>query len=175
MSCEIRQLSREEWEGKSFVFRYTTRHYLDIIPASCGFLIEEKTFDAELKKEFTDTLFSDWLSDPILLGAFVEDRLVGIVEGSMENWNKRFRISNLLVMEEGDRRCGIGSCLMEKMAEIARGKGARMVILETQSCNEKAIAFYRKQGFSIIGFDLYSYSNDDPGKHEVRLEMGRKL
>lgn len=28
---------------------------------------------------------------------------------------------------------------------------------------------------TIIGFDLYSYSNDDPEKHEVRIEMGRKL
>ena len=27
----------------------------------------------------------------------------------------------------------------------------------------------------IIGFDLYSYSNDDPERHEVRIEMGKKL
>ncbi len=47
--------------------------------------------------------------------------------------------------------------------------------LETQSCNEAAIAFYRKNGFSVIGFDLYAYSNDDPERHEVRIEMGKKL
>jgi ribosomal protein S18 acetylase RimI-like enzyme len=50
-----------------------------------------------------------------------------------------------------------------------------MVILETQTCNENAIAFYKKNGFEIIGFDLYAYSNDDPEKHEIRIEMGRKL
>ena len=50
-----------------------------------------------------------------------------------------------------------------------------MIVLETQSCNENAIAFYRKNGFEIIGFDLYAYSNDDPERHEVRLEMGKKL
>ena len=38
-----------------------------------------------------------------------------------------------------------------------------------------AIAFYRRYGFEIIGFDLYSYSNTDPEKNEVRVEMGRKL
>ncbi len=27
----------------------------------------------------------------------------------------------------------------------------------------------------LIGFDLYSYSNDDPDRHEVRIEMGKKL
>ncbi|MEI3063517.1 MAG: hypothetical protein V8S99_01700 [Oscillospiraceae bacterium] len=53
--------------------------------------------------------------------------------------------------------------------------GARMIVLETQSCNEAAIAFYRKNGFSVIGFDLYAYSNTDPERHEVRIEMGKKL
>ena len=50
-----------------------------------------------------------------------------------------------------------------------------MAVLETQTCNERAIAFYRKMGFEIIGFDLYAYTNQDPERHEVRLEMGLKL
>ena len=50
-----------------------------------------------------------------------------------------------------------------------------MIVLETQTCNENTIAFYKRNGFSIIGFDLYSYSNDDPERHEVRIEMGKKL
>ncbi len=50
-----------------------------------------------------------------------------------------------------------------------------MIVLETQSCNENAIALYRKNGFEMIGFDLYAYSNDDPERHEVRFEMGKKL
>ena len=52
-----------------------------------------------------------------------------------------------------------------------------MSVLETQSCNENAIAIaiavYRKNGFEIIGFDLYSYSNTDPERHEIRIEMGK--
>lgn len=50
-----------------------------------------------------------------------------------------------------------------------------MMVLETQSCNENAIAFYKKNGFELIGFDLYAYSNTDPERHEVRVEMGKKL
>lgn len=46
-----------------------------------------------------------------------------------------------------------------------------MIILETQSCNENAIAFYKKTGFEIVGLDLYSYFNTDPERHEVRIEM----
>ena len=59
--------------------------------------------------------------------------------------------------------------------EAPAASGARMIVLETQSCNEAAIAFYRKNGFSVIGFDLYAYSNTDPERHEVRIEMGKKL
>ena len=57
----------------------------------------------------------------------------------------------------------------------ANKSGARMVVLETQTCNENAIAFYKKMGFSIIGFDLYAYTNNDMEKHEVRIEMGKRV
>ena len=50
-----------------------------------------------------------------------------------------------------------------------------MIVLETQTCNEKAINFYLRNGFSLIGFDLYSYTNSDPERKEVRIEMGKKL
>mgnify|MGYP002516061231 FL=1 len=50
-----------------------------------------------------------------------------------------------------------------------------MIVLETQTCNEAAIKFYRKCGYSVIGFDMYAYTNDDPERKEVRIEMGKKL
>ena len=64
---------------------------------------------------------------------------------------------------------------MKTIERSAEAAGARMLILETQSCNENAIAFYKKNGFEIVGFDLYAYSNADPERHEVRVEMGKKL
>jgi hypothetical protein len=48
-----------------------------------------------------------------------------------------------------------------------------MLILETQSCNEKAIAFYLSCGFVVIGFDLCAYSNTDIENKEFRIEMGK--
>ncbi len=50
-----------------------------------------------------------------------------------------------------------------------------MIVLETQSCNLNAISFYEKSGFTIIGFDLYAYSNDDLANNEVRIEMGKMI
>lgn len=64
---------------------------------------------------------------------------------------------------------------METILKAAKASGARMAVLETQSCNENAIAFYRKNGFELIGFDMYAYSNTDPERHEIRIEMGKKL
>ena len=63
---------------------------------------------------------------------------------------------------------------MKNLLREAELSGARMTVLETQTCNENAIAFYRRSGFEIIGFDLYSYSNEDPKRHEVRIELGKK-
>ena len=40
---------------------------------------------------------------------------------------------------------------------------------------KQMVRLLKKNGFEIIGFDLYSYSNDDPEKCEVRIEMGKKL
>lgn len=71
------------------------------------------------------------------------------------------------------RSKGAGMLLMNAISDAAKASGARMSVLETQSCNENAIAVYRKNGFEIIGFDLYSYSNTDPERHEIRIEMGK--
>lgn len=79
------------------------------------------------------------------------------------------------MFENARRGSSVGTVLLDAIQEAAAASGARMIVIETQSCNENAIAFYRKNGFEIIGFDLYAYSNDDPERHEVRLEMGKKL
>ena len=48
----------------------------------------------------------------------------------------------------------------------------RAIILETQSCNTKAIGFYLHQGFELIEFDTCCYTNNDIGRREVRINLG---
>ena len=119
--------------------------------------------------------FGQWLDEPIAYGAFENGRLLGYVEGFLETWNNRYRISNICIFDNTNRRRGIGSLLMDTIMKEASASKVRMVVLETQTCNEIAIAFYRRYGFEIIGFDLYAYYNPDPEKHEVRIEMGKKM
>ena len=171
----ISKLTKEDYQGKKFIARYMTKGYYDIQRSATGFEVIYANFDEEKEVSFEDSFFNEWLESPVAYGAFEDGELVGFVEGSIEEWNNRYRISNICIFDGKKRHSGIGAKLMDVILSEAKESGARMVVLETQTCNENAIAFYKKNGFEIIGFDLYSYSNDDPEKHEIRIEMGRKL
>lgn len=171
----IKKLNKEDYAGKKFTLRYFTNGYFDIEKTKNGFSITYKKFSEITEMSFSDYFFGEWLEDPVAYGAFKNGELLGYVEGTPEAWNQRYRISNICVFDERQRHCGIGTALMNVILEEAEKNGARMVVLETQTCNENAIAFYKKSGFDIIGFDLYAYSNTDPQRHEVRIEMGKRL
>lgn len=172
---EIRPLEKEIYAGRKFTARYRTRGYYDIAASEAGFRLEYRRFPEPVERSFDDVFFGEWLEAPVAFGAFEGERLLGYAEGSPESWNNRFRLSNICVLDAAARGKGVGTGLLRAIEGEAASSGARMIVLETQSCNENAIAFYRKNGFRIIGLDLYAYSNTDPERHEVRIEMGKKL
>lgn len=169
---EIKKLDPAQWRGYGFTARYQTGGCWDIVPVEEGFRMEHHSFGKVEERSFNDTLFGEWLEAPVVYGAFQDGELLGIAEGSPESWNHRWRISNLCIFQEKHRRCGVATALMEKMLEEA--VPMRMAVLETQTCNERAIAFYRKCGFQVIGFDLYAYTNHDPEAHEVPAGDGKE-
>ena len=172
---EIKPLDKASYAGRGFTARYRTGGYYDICPCESGFRIGYKRFGAPVERSFDDVFFGEWLEDAAAFGAFEGETLLGYAEGSPESWNNRYRISNICVFDDAARGKGVGTALMDAVERAAAVSGARMIVLETQFCNENAIAFYRKRGFEIIGFDLYAYSNTDPERREVRIEMGKKL
>ena len=170
----IAELPREKFEGYQLVFTYDSKAYYDlkIRTTKNVFALEfVRTPCAPIHKEFEDRLFAPHWDDPHAYGLWDGNQLVAVMEVTPENWNNRLRITNLFV-QDGFRRRGYGSLLMTKAKEIARSQGRRAIILETQSCNSAAIAFYLSQGFSLMGFNACEYSNQDIEKHEVRMEMG---
>ena len=168
---EFRWLPREQYQDYSLKFRYTTDRYYRVCADEMGFRLELRSFPAPVKKAFDSELFASFLEDPVALGAFDGENLVGVVEGSMEDWHQVFRISNVLV-QESYRRSGTGSALMQRMIHHARAiPECRGVILETQSCNYPAICFYRKHGFLLNRIDIREYSNEDIQRCEVRLDL----
>ncbi len=172
---EIKQLDPKEYKGKEYHAELHSDKYLSIEPRSDGFEIKWMDSEIILNMSITDQMLSDWQDHPVAYGAFDQGRMLGFVEGFLEKWNNRYRITDICVFDEADRRRGIGTILMERILSEAVQSGARMAVLETQSFNFKAISFYRKIGFEIIGFDRYAYSNKGPEEHNMRIEMGIKL
>jgi ribosomal protein S18 acetylase RimI-like enzyme len=114
------------------------------------------------------------VEEPRAFAATYNGEQIGWIELDYEKWNNRMRIWELLIKKE-HRGKGIGTRLMKYAIKLAKEKGARMLVLETQSCNVKAIQFYLKNGYELIGFDTTAYSNQDIEKNEIRLELGLKL
>ena len=174
---EIIELDRS-WKGHRLNFRYTTEYYYDIIlqdgPESTTIHLERKPFDAPTEKCFDGHLFPDYSPNCRVFGLQVDGQWVAFLEISQEDWCNRLRVNELLV-EQSYRGRGIGTLLMDKAKEIARVNGNRALVLETQTCNDPAIRFYRSCGLSVIGLDTFHYSNEDIEKKEVRLEMGCQI
>ena len=174
---QIRELDYS-WKGISFLFRYTTSHHylvsISRMPADIHIQLKREALPEPLVKSFESSLYSGWLTDPKDFGAFDEEKLLGFIELSLEDWNNRLRIANIWVDE--DHRCqGIGKALIAKAIETAKAAGQRALVLETQSCNDPAISFYQSCGFELIGLDTTHYNNDDIQRGEVRLEFGMSL
>ncbi|MFQ5552861.1 MAG: GNAT family N-acetyltransferase [Thermoplasmata archaeon] len=127
-----------------------------------------------IEKQSIGHLFEEHVEEPRVFAAEVGGKRVGWLETGYQGWNNRMRVWQLLVEEEHRGR-GIGARLMETAIKVAEERGARMLVLETQSCNVQAIAFYMKLGYELIGFDSAHYSNEDVEKGEVRLEFGLPL
>lgn len=177
-------LPKEEWKGKPIPFRYTTEEYYDLEMEESGdsFRAEmvKKSFGAPVthtseEYDFPDTLYQDhWVNAEaygIVSGEGVGRELLACIEICSEEWSNRLMVTELWVTDRLHRQ-GIGTRLMNVAKEKAKEQGRRAVILETQSCNTRAIAFYRSQGFRLIGFDSCCYTNRDIERHEIRFNFG---
>ena len=164
-------LEKSQYAGYKLDFSYRTDRYYDVIASAWGMRLEEKALPHPVEKKFEDHLFAQWLEAPVVLGAFRDGELAGVIEGSLETWHDVFRISNILV-KQPFRGCGIGGELMGRMLNYARQiPNCRGAVLETQSCNFPAICFYRSHGFTLSRIDLREYSNEDIQRKEVRLDF----
>lgn len=173
---KIELLDEKIYKGKKLINKYTTEYFYDVEikedEHGLSFHLIKNPLNKVQEKQFEDIFLSDWLENPKLFGAVENGKVFGYLELSHEQWNNRMRIANIAV-EEDYRGQGIGKALMEKAYSVASEEKARMIILETQSCNYKAISFYKSCGYSVVGFDLFAYTNTDIENKEFRIEMGK--
>jgi ribosomal protein S18 acetylase RimI-like enzyme len=177
-NVRIIELSKQKLTFSKLKFRYSTREYYAVTVLRKKDRWEIKlvleTLPKPIEKRFEGGLFQDFVDEPRVFAAELEDKEVGWIELGFQKWNNRMRIWELLV-EEGFRRKGIGTVLMDHAVKLSKKRKARMLVVETQSCNVPAVNFYLKNGFELIGFDVAAYSNEDIERKEVRLEFGLKI
>src|SRR3972149_4735710 len=178
MKIEIAEISRNDKPLPKLKYEYTTNsHYqLTITQTTKSWTakLTLKPLPKPLKKQFESELFADYVEEPRAFTAILNHEPVGWIEIGYHKWNNRMRVWQLLV-KEAHRGKSIGTQLLKHAIKTAKEKSARMLILETQTCNAKAIGFYLAHGFQLIGFDTTAYSNHDIEKGEIRLELGLKL
>ena len=184
MEYQIIPLPREEWKGTPVLIKYTTEEYYDLESSAdsdcfCVRMVKKK-FEAPVthapeEYDFPDSLYQDHWEDAEAFGIVREENgkkeLLACIELCPEEWSNRLIVTELWVSDALHRH-GIGTRLMNLAKEKAKLDGRRAIILETQSCNVRAIAFYRSQGFELIGFDSCCYSNSDVKRHEIRFDFG---
>lgn len=176
--CEFRTISQKEQGQRSLIYNYETDHYYDLkkerSESGWSFSLTKTPLGKKLRKTSQSDLFKDFVENSMVFQILEGGNEVGVMHLGYDEWNRRLRIWDLLVHPEF-RGKKFGSQMIDRALEEAKGRGARMVVLETQSCNGPAIDFYLKNGFDLIGFDSLHYSNKDVAKGEIRVELGRIL
>ena len=184
MNYEIIHLPKENWKGTPIMIRYTTEEYYDLETTvdSNGFNVKmvKKQFESPVthspeEYDFPDSLYQDHWEKADAYGIVCEQdgkkELLACIELCPEEWSNRLMVTELWVADKLHRQ-GIGTKLMNFAKELAKKQGRRAIILETQSCNVRAIAFYLSQGFELIGYDTCCYTNLDVERHEIRFDFG---
>ena len=181
MSFEIVSLPKEKWKGTPIPMIISSQEYFDVEISETendfSVRMTKKPFECTVthtpeEYDFPDKLYQEHWAGAEAWGIVGNDgALLACIEICPESWSNRLAVTELWVAPEMRHR-GAGTALMDKAKEIARERNYRAIMLETQSCNTAAIAFYQKQGFRLIGFDSCCYTNQDIQRREVRLNMG---
>jgi len=168
-------LERAQYAGVRLPVAYLANRHLSVetVPKRKGlsFRLAWRRFRVPQAKAFEMTLYPAYFENAEAYGVFDGETLAGVLEVNREGWNNRLRVTELWVAEPYRRR-GVGSSLLAFAKGRAKDLSCRALVLETQTCNEAAIALYVKNGFAIVGIDTTCYTNDDLFRGEVRIEMG---
>lgn len=176
---EIIQIHAKDFpKGKKAVLQYTSDCYyqVKVMDTTQGWrvdLVLEKLTTPFVKTLETD-VFSEYKENLQVRIVKKQGKEIGLISFNHQSWNNCTRVWDLYI-EPAFQRGGVGSQLMRIANDQAKKWGARALVVETQTSNVKAINFYRKHKFFLVGLDLISYSNEDIDKKEVRREMAKKL
>jgi len=138
MNIEIIELFKKDASFPKLEYEYTTNQHYQVKISHT-----RKSWTAKLtitplpkpmQKQFTEQLFAEHVEEPRAFAATYKGEQIGWIQLGYEKWNNRMRVWELLIKKE-HRHKGIGTQLMQHAIKLAKERGARMLVLETQSCN----------------------------------------
>jgi GNAT superfamily N-acetyltransferase len=147
--AEIRRLSAAE--GRQHLGALA-EVLLDSVQGGASVSFMESLSRAEAECFFESVLEGVQKGERILLGAFLDSKLVGTVQLVMSmppNQPHRADVAKLLVLRPA-RGQGIGRLLMEHAEEVARLAGKTLLVLDTATGGE-AEKLYVRLGWTMLG------------------------
>lgn len=176
---KIKQIFAEDFpENKRIILTYQSDYYYDVQiiqkDNNEGWIFDWsiKLFTTTFIKRIEEKLFEPYKESAEYYIVLNDNEEIGYLAIGKQEWNNVVRVWDIGV----DTRflCQtIGTELMQLAETRAKKWKCRALILECQSSNFNAVQFYLKCGFSLTGFDLISYSNQDVQNHDIRLEMSK--
>jgi ribosomal protein S18 acetylase RimI-like enzyme len=146
-------------------------------PERTSFELTLTDLDEPFVRRWRHEHMTDWyrslLVEELSYGARDGGRLIGLAI-TESRWNDEAMIWELHV-DASRRGEGIGRRLLAAVEDAARVKGLRATVLETQTTNVAAIAFYRACGYRLQAVDVSFYENDDLARGEVAVFMKKQL
>ncbi len=178
----IKQIyNRDHQKNKKMVSEYTSKYYYTVEskkkPNNEGWIFEWKKtpFKEIFRKKWEGNLFELFKGEAeYYIMENTENEEIGLVVFEHLSHSNRTRIWDIMIQSEYQRN-GYGTLLLNYVQTKAENLKSRALVLECQNTNYKAINFYIKNGFNLIGFDLEAYIQEQGGGIEVRFEMGKNL
>ncbi|MHA2244343.1 MAG: GNAT family N-acetyltransferase [Candidatus Hodarchaeales archaeon] len=178
---KIKQIFAKNFpENKKIIFTYQSDYYYDVQITQKdnneGWIFDWsiKPFLTTFMKKEEEKLFESYKENVEYYVVLNANEEIGYLVVGRQEWNNVARIWDISIDAQFQRQA-IGTELMQLAETRAKKWKCRALILECQSSNYTAIQFYLKCGFSLTGFDLISYSNQDVQRHDIRLEMSKLL
>jgi ribosomal protein S18 acetylase RimI-like enzyme len=174
MEIELRRLDPADIGSRTTTFQYESDHHyrVSVSERDGGWTVDiaREALDRPFRKKEYEQIVTPYKGASEIYGAFLGGEQVGFIQVEFQEWNRSLRVWDIDVLP-GHRRKGAGRAMMDLAKRRALEMGARRIVLETQTSNGKAMAFYRAMGFTLAGLDVSNYFNDDIARNEVRLEM----
>jgi ribosomal protein S18 acetylase RimI-like enzyme len=90
----------------------------------------------------------------------VDGQVRGYVDAVLQPWLEAVWIANMAVHPDFRRR-GIGTALVRRARQWAKGLALQSLVVELTTKNYPALSFCRKFGFEFCGFNDHYYTNQD--------------